>query len=130
MIGRGVFQLRPGVNFINVKHANFLYERRFGSFFSSYLYVEKRHLYEKFVRLTLMKLTKETGNEKLLSGKAFLRQNPRRLSLIKIISPLIIGANLTKLFFSFPVHNFPAFAIKLGHFMTDEFHPNVTNTRG
>jgi hypothetical protein len=46
-----------GVNFINVKRANFLYERRFGSFFLV-TYVETRRSYEKFVCLTLMKLTK------------------------------------------------------------------------
>ncbi len=32
---------RHGVNFINILSTNFLYERRFGSFFSSYMYVEK-----------------------------------------------------------------------------------------
>jgi len=31
----------PGVNFINVKCTNFLYECHFGSFFSSYMYVVK-----------------------------------------------------------------------------------------
>jgi len=31
----------PGVNFINVKRANFTYKCHFGSFFSSYLYVKK-----------------------------------------------------------------------------------------
>ncbi len=31
----------PGVNFINVKLANFTYECHFGSFFTSYLYVKK-----------------------------------------------------------------------------------------
>jgi len=31
----------PLVNFINVKRAKFLYERHFGSFFSSYMYVVK-----------------------------------------------------------------------------------------
>ncbi len=30
-----------GVNFINVKHANFLYERYFDSFFSSNMYIVK-----------------------------------------------------------------------------------------
>ncbi len=35
----------------------FLYECRFGSFFSSFMYVEKRRSYKKFVRITLMKLT-------------------------------------------------------------------------
>jgi len=32
---------QAGVNFINVKPANFTYECHFGSFFSSYLYVKK-----------------------------------------------------------------------------------------
>jgi len=46
-----------GVNFINVKRTNFLYECRVLAAFSSYMYVEKRHLYEKLVRKMLMKLT-------------------------------------------------------------------------
>jgi len=53
--------LNDGVNFINVKHAFFSYEWHFGSFFSSYMYIvkaaETQRSYEKFVRLTLMKLT-------------------------------------------------------------------------
>ncbi len=31
----------PAANFINIISTNCLYERRFGSFFSSYVYVEK-----------------------------------------------------------------------------------------
>jgi len=46
-----------GVNFINVKRTKNSYERRISAAFSSYMYVEKRHLYEIFVRITLMKLT-------------------------------------------------------------------------
>ncbi len=45
-----LIRLTPGVNFINVKSANFSYKHRFGSFFSSCMYVEKRCSYEKFVR--------------------------------------------------------------------------------
>ncbi len=48
---------RPCVNFINIKRANFLYKTSFRQLFSSYMYVKKRHLYEQFVRFTLMKLT-------------------------------------------------------------------------
>jgi len=49
-----------GVNVINVKNINFLYECHFGSFY--YIHVTrkklpKQRLYEKFARLTLMKLT-------------------------------------------------------------------------
>jgi len=44
-----------GVNFINVKHTNFLYKHRF----SSYILALSKNLYEKFARLTLMKLTVE-----------------------------------------------------------------------
>jgi len=33
--------VRPGVNFINIKSANFTYEWHFGSFFFSYVYVKK-----------------------------------------------------------------------------------------
>ncbi len=50
----------PGVNFINIKHTNFSYECRFGSFY--YVHVTRKklpkwHSYKKFARLMLMKLT-------------------------------------------------------------------------
>jgi len=45
--------LGSSVNFINVKRAHFLYER----LFSSYVLALNELSYEKFVRLTLMKLT-------------------------------------------------------------------------
>jgi len=45
------------VNFINVKHTNFLYKRPVSAAFSSYMYVEKQCLYKKLVRKMLMKLT-------------------------------------------------------------------------
>ena len=48
------------VNFINVKHTNFSYERRFDSFYYILVTREKlpkQHSYKKFLRLTLMKLT-------------------------------------------------------------------------
>jgi len=49
---------RPsGLNFINVLRTNFSYECQISAAFSSYMYVEKQRSYEKFVRLTLMKLT-------------------------------------------------------------------------
>ncbi len=44
---------KVGVNFINFKRTNFSYERRF----SSYVLALSKNLYEKFARLTLMKLT-------------------------------------------------------------------------
>ncbi len=47
----------PAVNFINVERTNFSYETSFWQLFSSDMYVKKRRSYEKFVRLTLMKLT-------------------------------------------------------------------------
>jgi hypothetical protein len=47
------FLPRPCVNFINVLRTNFSYEHRFGSFFSSYMFVVKavlkQHSYEKRV---------------------------------------------------------------------------------
>ena len=43
-------QARPSVNFINVKRTNFSYKRSVSAAFSSYMYVEKRHLHKKFVR--------------------------------------------------------------------------------
>jgi len=52
-----IIKIRSGVNFINVKRANFSYKCWFWQLFSSYMYVPKQRLYEKFVRLTLMKLT-------------------------------------------------------------------------
>ncbi len=42
-----------GVNFINIIRTNFLYKRRF----SSYILALWKNLYEKRVRITLMKLT-------------------------------------------------------------------------
>jgi len=54
---------RTGVNFINILRTNFLYERRFSSFFYIHVTREKlpkQRLYEKFVCKMLMKLT--TGN--------------------------------------------------------------------
>jgi len=48
---------QPGVNFINVKRANFTYECRF----SSYILALSKNSYEKFARLTLMKLTAAVG---------------------------------------------------------------------
>jgi hypothetical protein len=61
---------RPGVNFINVKCTNFLYERRFGSFY--YVHVTRKKLpkqrsYKKFACLRLMKLTAVFAIECLLS---------------------------------------------------------------
>jgi len=50
----------PVVNFINILHTNFLYERRFSSFFYVHVTREKlpkRHSYKKFARKMLMKLT-------------------------------------------------------------------------
>jgi len=50
-------KLTTGVNFINIKCANFSYKTFFGQLFSSYMYIKKRRLYKKFAHLTLMKLT-------------------------------------------------------------------------
>ncbi len=55
----------PGVNFINIKRANFLYETSFWQLFSSYMYMKKWRLFEKFVRLRLMKLTPGVNPTKL-----------------------------------------------------------------
>jgi len=55
---------RSGVNFINVFRANFKVQASFQQLFSSYMYVEKQRLYEKFVRKMLMKLTEEVRREK------------------------------------------------------------------
>ncbi len=52
-----MYQLFSVVNFINVKRTNFSYEDCVSAAFSSYMYVEKRRSYVKFVRLKLMKLT-------------------------------------------------------------------------
>jgi hypothetical protein len=54
---KGTTVCGPLVNFINVKRTNFLYERHISAAFSSYMYVEKRCSYEKFVHKMLMKLT-------------------------------------------------------------------------
>ncbi len=44
---------RQGVNFINIIRTNFLYERRFSSYFLAF----SKNLYEKRACMTLMKLT-------------------------------------------------------------------------
>jgi len=46
-----------GVNFINILREHFSFEMSFRQLFSSNMYVKKWRSYEKFVRLTLMKLT-------------------------------------------------------------------------
>jgi hypothetical protein len=71
----------PTVNFINVKHANFSYKHCFGSFFSSYMYIvtelPKQCSYEKFVRLTLRKLTPRHNFFNVLLT-AFMLVDPKR----------------------------------------------------
>jgi len=47
----------PGVNFINIKSTNFSYKCRVVATFSSYMHVEKRCSYKKFVCKMLMRLT-------------------------------------------------------------------------
>jgi len=42
-----------GLNFINIKCTNFLYETSFRQLFSSDMYVEKRRSYKKFVRFNV-----------------------------------------------------------------------------
>jgi len=69
-----------GADFINVKRTNFLYERRFGSFY--YVHVIRRKLpkqrsYEKFARLTLMKLT--AGQQNLFMFLAFNKFKGKRM---------------------------------------------------
>jgi len=54
------FLKSTGVNFINVKHTNFLYQRRFSSFYYVHVTREKlpkQYSCKKFIPLTLMKLT-------------------------------------------------------------------------
>jgi len=48
---------RAGVNFINILRARFSYEHHVSAAFYSYMYVEKRRSYKKFVRIMLKKLT-------------------------------------------------------------------------
>jgi len=48
---------RPGVNFINILRTNFSYERHFSMYMLLEKAAETQRLYEKFVSLTLMKLT-------------------------------------------------------------------------
>jgi len=61
-----------GVNFINVKHTNFSYKCRFGSFYNVHVTrkkLPKWHSYEKFARLTLMKLT--PGHEEMSKNRQY-----------------------------------------------------------
>jgi hypothetical protein len=64
-----LMKLNPGVNFINVKCAHFLYEL----LFSSYVLALNKLLYEKFACLTLMKLNPEDarcrGEKKVEAGE-------------------------------------------------------------
>ncbi len=62
------------VNFINVKRTIFLYERCVLAAFSSYMYIEKRRWYEKFVRKMLMKLTQPQTELKMFMKKRRLNQ--------------------------------------------------------
>jgi hypothetical protein len=57
---KGIFL--SGVNFINVKRAHFSYER----LFSSYVLALNELSYEKFARLTLMKLTAGGGRSTVI----------------------------------------------------------------
>jgi hypothetical protein len=52
-----VIKVKQGVNFINVLRTNFSYERRFGNVHVTRKSYRNQCLYEKFARLTLMKLT-------------------------------------------------------------------------
>jgi len=69
---------RTGVNFINIKRANFSYETSFWQLFSSYMYVKKLRSYEKFVRLMLMKLT--TGEDEPDASQARISGGSKRRS--------------------------------------------------
>jgi len=59
---------QAGVNFINVKRANFTYE----SLFSSYVLALNKHLYEKRTSKTLMKLTTGVNFTKVLQSSFFV----------------------------------------------------------
>jgi len=52
-----ICQQTLGVNFINVLRTNFSYERHFSMYMKLEKVAKTRRSYEKFVRLTLMKLT-------------------------------------------------------------------------
>jgi hypothetical protein len=78
---------RPGVNFINVKRAHFSYER----LFSSYVLALNELSYEKFARLTLMKLTAdhlehETTSRDRLPPAHLLLHSSNSLSSSKMTS--------------------------------------------
>ncbi len=65
-----------GINFINTKWTNFLFERHFGSFLHLHVTrkkLPKRLLYEKFARLTLVKLTPGIKGLKLIKKKKYSR---------------------------------------------------------
>jgi len=63
------------VNFINIKRTNFLSETLFRQLFSSYMYVKKRRSYEKFVHLTLMKLTAARRGQVVFESRAHAQIN-------------------------------------------------------
>jgi len=64
-------KLSPSVNLINVKRANFSYKCCILAAFSSYIYIKKRCLYEKFVHKMLMKLTPNWQYENIATSAIF-----------------------------------------------------------
>jgi len=60
--GQAMSLYNPGVNFINVLHTNFSYEHHF----PRYILALSKLSYEKFSRLTLMKLTEGVSPTELM----------------------------------------------------------------
>ncbi len=73
-----------GVNFINIKRANFSYETLFWQLFSSYMYVKNDVRTKKFVHLILMKLTidqSEIPRKKIRRKKSETNCSNRKLKV-------------------------------------------------
>jgi len=85
--------LTPGVNFINVKRTNFLYEHHYGSFDN--VHVPRKKLpkwcsYRKCASFTLMKLMAVMSNKILLSKTTLFEAYKIRLQTLKKIGKLLI----------------------------------------
>jgi len=82
---RHFHHFRPEFNFINVKRTNFSYEMLFQQLFSSDMYIKKWRLYEKFVRLMLMKLTTEFNFTNILWPSFSYKNVLRSFSRITVL---------------------------------------------
>jgi len=102
-----------GVNFINVLRTIFFVRMSFRQLFSSYMYVEKRRLYEKFVHLTLMKSS--SGHPRKCAASHRLRPTGVD-STIKLSRQFLLFLDEEMHFFFVFLNNFSFFCTSKLHF--------------